>query len=231
MGTRWTSEGEKGQLHPSDDIGKLGDVTIKDRPGRSLIPFQPLHSAFNRTNPREKPWPKLSNAVTAPHNKNPMKMLWKSDSSINSATNIPWAQKGRSISYSEYRELKVKVSVAQSCPTLCDPTDCSPPGSSVHGVSQARILEWVAIPFSRGSSQPKDQTQVFCITGRLFPIWATREAHWELALWNNWAPKLQKRVKKIPALKRTGSLRSEKSPQPSQMSAGEKMYKHAMVQR
>ena len=61
---------------------------------------------------------------------------------------------------------KVKESeseVAQSCPTLCDPVDCSPPGSFVHGILQARILEWVAIPFSRGSSQPRDQTQVSCI--------------------------------------------------------------------
>jgi len=45
---------------------------------------------------------------------------------------------------------------AQSCMTLCDPTDCSPPGCSVHGILQAKILEWVAIPFSRGSSQPRD---------------------------------------------------------------------------
>ena len=133
MGTRWTSEGERGQLHPSDDIGELGDVTIKDRPGRSLVPFQPLHSALNRTNPREKLWLKSSNAVTAPHNTNPMKMLWKSESSINSATNIPWAQKGRSISYSEYGGLKVKVSVTQSCPILCNPIDCSPPGSCPWG--------------------------------------------------------------------------------------------------
>ena len=49
-------------------------------------------------------------------------------------------------------------SVAQSCPTLCDPMDCSPPGFSVHGIFQARILEKVAISFFRGSSQPKDQT-------------------------------------------------------------------------
>ena len=48
--------------------------------------------------------------------------------------------------------VKVKVLVAQSCPTLCHPMDCSPPGSSVHGILQARILEWVAISFSRGSS-------------------------------------------------------------------------------
>ena len=46
----------------------------------------------------------------------------------------------------------------QSCPTLCDPMDCSPPGSYVHGILQARILEWVTIPSSRGSSQPRDQT-------------------------------------------------------------------------
>ena len=51
---------------------------------------------------------------------------------------------------------KVKVLVAQSCPTLCDPMDCSPPGSSFHGSLQERILEWVAIPFYRGSSQTRD---------------------------------------------------------------------------
>ena len=51
--------------------------------------------------------------------------------------------------------VEVKVLVAQSCPTLCDPVDCSPPDSSVHAVLQARILEWVAILFSRGSSQPR----------------------------------------------------------------------------
>ena len=51
---------------------------------------------------------------------------------------------------------KVKVFVTQLCPTLCDPMDCSPPGSSVRGVLQARTLEWVAIPFARGSSQPRD---------------------------------------------------------------------------
>ena len=49
--------------------------------------------------------------------------------------------------------------VTQLCPTLCDPIDCSPPGSSVHAILQARILTWVAIPFIRGSSWPRDQTQ------------------------------------------------------------------------
>ena len=57
------------------------------------------------------------------------------------------------------------VSATQPRPTLCLSVDCSPPGSSVHGILQARILEWVAIPFSRGSSQPRDQTQVSSIAG------------------------------------------------------------------
>ena len=61
---------------------------------------------------------------------------------------------------------KGKVLVPQSCPTLYDPMDCSPPGSSVQGILQARILEWIAIPFSRGSSQPRDWTEVSCISGR-----------------------------------------------------------------
>ena len=64
--------------------------------------------------------------------------------------------------------------VTQSCPTLCDPMDCSLSGSSVHGIFQARILEWVAVSFSRGSSQPKDRTRVSCIASRRFTVWATR---------------------------------------------------------
>ena len=52
---------------------------------------------------------------------------------------------------------------------------CSPPGFFVHGILQARILEWVSIPFSRGSSQPRDQTQVSSIAHRFFTIWATQE--------------------------------------------------------
>ena len=67
--------------------------------------------------------------------------------------------------------------VTQSYPTLCDPMDHSLPGSSVHGILQARILEWVAMPSSRGSFQPRDQTQVSCIVDRFFTDWATREAH------------------------------------------------------
>ena len=68
--------------------------------------------------------------------------------------------------------------VAQSCLTLCDPMDCGLPGSSIQGILQARILEWVAISFSRGSSQPRDQIQVSCIGGRRFNLWDTREDFW-----------------------------------------------------
>ena len=64
---------------------------------------------------------------------------------------------------------------AQSCTTLCDPMDCSPPGSSAHGIFQARLLEWVAISFSRGSSQPRDRTRVSRTAGKRFTIWATRD--------------------------------------------------------
>ena len=77
-------------------------------------------------------------------------------------------------------EIKLPTSVqfstvAQSCPTLCDPMDCSLPGSSVHGILQARVLEWVAISFSRRSPQPRDRPRVSHIMGRCFTIWATRE--------------------------------------------------------
>ena len=77
---------------------------------------------------------------------------------------IPWCAKG-------------KVLVAQSCLTLCDTMDCNPPGFSVHGILQARMLESVAVPFSRGSPRPRDQTQVSYIAGRFFSISAPREPH------------------------------------------------------
>ena len=67
--------------------------------------------------------------------------------------------------------MKNKMKVTQSCPTLWDPMDCT-----AHAILQARILEWVAHPFSRGSSQPRDRTWVSCIAGRCFTLWATREA-------------------------------------------------------
>ena len=68
------------------------------------------------------------------------------------------------------------VLVAQSCPTLCNPMDCSPPGSSVNGILQARILEWVSISYSRASFQLRDRTWVSCIAGRFFTVEPPGEA-------------------------------------------------------
>ena len=73
---------------------------------------------------------------------------------------VPWSE----VKWSE---------VSQSCPTFCDPMDCSLPGSSVYGIFQARVLEWVAISFSRGSSWPRDRTRISRIVGRCFTVWAT----------------------------------------------------------
>ena len=75
----------------------------------------------------------------------------------------------------ECGERESENEVAQSCPTLWDPMDCSLPGSSLHGILQARVLEWVTISFSRGSSWPRDRTLVSCIPGKHFNLWATRE--------------------------------------------------------
>ena len=79
---------------------------------------------------------------------------------------LSWTEKKRQST----SQSQVKVKVAQSCPTLCDAMDYV-----VHGILKARIMEWLAFPFSRGSSQARDQTQVSCITGRFFTRWATRE--------------------------------------------------------
>ena len=77
--------------------------------------------------------------------------------------------------HAKFNFVCVCVLVAQSCPTLCDPMDCSPPGSSVHGVLQARILGWVAIPVSKGSSPLGHRVWVSCIAGIFFTLWAARE--------------------------------------------------------
>ena len=71
--------------------------------------------------------------------------------------------------------LNIESEVAQSCLTLCDPIDYSLPISSVHGILQARILKWAAIPFSRGSSWPRDWSWVYCIARRFFIVWVTRK--------------------------------------------------------
>ena len=81
------------------------------------------------------------------------------------------------ITYSRLVQQKLWSEVTQLCMTLCDPMDCSPPGSSVHGIFQARILEWAAVPVSRESSQPRNQTQVSYIAG-VFTVWATEKPIW-----------------------------------------------------
>ena len=89
--------------------------------------------------------------------------------SVDLGSTVPFAG-SLSNSLGQHGETPEPVLVAQLCLTLCDPMYCSPPGSSVHGILKARILEWIAISFSRGSSQPRDQTQVSCIAGRFFTI-------------------------------------------------------------
>ena len=79
----------------------------------------------------------------------------------------------------------VCVLVAQSCTTLCESMDCSPQGFSVHGILQARLLEWVDMPFSRGSSQPRDRAQVSHIAGRFFTVWAEYWQIWQNQLFQN----------------------------------------------
>ena len=75
----------------------------------------------------------------------------------------------------------MKLLVTQLCLTFWDPMDCSPPGIPAHGILQARMLEWVTIAFSRECSQPRDWAQVFCIAGRFFIIWDTKEVlYWVL---------------------------------------------------
>ena len=76
--------------------------------------------------------------------------------------------------------------------------DCRPPSSSVHGILQARILEWVAISFSRGLSRPRDQTQVSCIAGGFFTVWASREVYCKLNI-------LQLKIKTWPQVSRSMS--------------------------
>ena len=98
----------------------------------------------------------------------------------------PWSKESRPQSLEQYvthRKEKIKMLVTHSCPTLCNPMDYSLTCSSVHEILQARILEWVAIPFSWGSSQPRDWTLVSCTAGRFFtPEPSGKSWHMEIAL-------------------------------------------------
>ena len=102
---------------------------------------------------------------------------------IHLCTSSTWSSVGtwqaRHLTRSEFARLfsiaESESEVAQLCLTLCDPMDCSLPGSSVHGIFQAVVPEWIAISFSRGSSRPRDRTRVSHIVDRRFTVWATRE--------------------------------------------------------
>ena len=98
--------------------------------------------------------------------------------------------------------------VTQSCPALCDPMDYSPPGSSVLGIFQARVLEWIAISFFRGSSWSRDQTRGSCIAGRHFTVWATGKAPVLILkliypVWYEVKSLVAQTVKNLPALQET----------------------------
>ena len=80
------------------------------------------------------------------------------------------------ITFSKTVKWKICCLVAKSCLTLCNPMDCSPPGSSVHQIFQTRILAWVAVSFSRGSSWPRDQIHISCICKQILYHWAIGEA-------------------------------------------------------
>ena len=112
---------------------------------------------------------------------------------------------------------KAKMLVAQLCVWLfATPWTVTLSSSSVHGDLRARILEWVAIPFSMGTSQPKDQTVVSCIAGRLFTIWATRDAYFNLKTKEK-TIKLEGKIKKQLSLEQITTLasrRAEQSPYP-----------------
>ena len=81
-----------------------------------------------------------------------------------------------------FKLVKRESASRSACPILCDPMDCNPQGSSVHGNLQARILEWVAVPFSKGSSWPRAQTGISCIAGGFFTIWVTIQVIYDLKL-------------------------------------------------
>ena len=85
-----------------------------------------------------------------------------------------WSRKPAEAKYSHPVCMHAKS--LQSCPTLWDPMNCSLPGASVHGIVMARMLGWVTMPFSRGSSQPRVWIWVSCTAGRFFTVWITRKA-------------------------------------------------------
>ena len=163
-----------------DQIANIHWITEKAREFQKNICFTDWAKAFDRVD-HKKLWKKNSDHLTSflrnlyadqeatvrTGHGNGLVQNWERSMSwlyivtlpLNIYTNCVWRMWKRE-----------RERVTQSCLTLCDPMDCSPPGSSAHGILQARILEWVTIPFFRGSSWPKDQTCISCIAGRFFTI-------------------------------------------------------------
>ena len=106
----------------------------------------------------------------------PSILPWSWQSTVHRVTKSQTQLKQLSTHTRILNNIRISSKSLQSCPTLCDPMDCSLPGFSIHGILQARTLEWVAISFSRASSRPRDRTRVSLIGGRRFNLWATREA-------------------------------------------------------
>ena len=141
--------GGKGQQHPFvKGPGRGGAKGVEQHRGEGVISLHWLQTPHSQLTSLRNPESSL-----------PQWWIFSSWCSLPSWSEVKW------------------MKIAQSCLTLCDPMDCSLPGSSVHRILQARILEWVAIPFFRGSSQPWDKTQVSGIAGRFFTIRAMNEAH------------------------------------------------------
>ena len=124
-------------------------------------------------------WKRLEDQTTWPASWETCMQIRKQQLELDMGT-TDWFQIGKGVRqgcilppclFNLYMQSEVKV--VPSCSTLCDPMDYT---YTAHGILQARILEWVAFLFSRGSSQPRDQTQVSCIAGGFFTSWATREA-------------------------------------------------------
>ena len=133
----------------------------------------------------------------------------------------PWDFPGKStgvgchclLHYMMLQLVNYLVNNTQSCPTLCNPVDCSPPGSSFHGILQARILEWEAIAFSRGSSPSWNRTRISCIAGRFFTVCATREAAPQDGPNQSWEEN-QERETSAPPTRLLGSPTSQAYPPP-----------------
>ena len=121
---------------------------------------------------------------------------WKTGTSRAAHTSQDWDhEKGHLLGFlsvTPFSDLESESEVAQSCPAFCDPMDHNLPGFSIHGIFQARVLEWVATSFSTISSPPRDQTCVSHIIGRHFTVWATKEVYSVMPLllriWNAFWP-------------------------------------------